>query len=378
MRNQKDTERASRMGIGRRVRATILTAALAGVAIGAAGRALAQPEPPRFEAHVLERVEPRNGFDDYGYSIHAMADDGTVYGTVYNRQQNRFKAIRARVGEGTTWLLPRDPGVVELRPIAPSISGAVLLTIAPGYDYIYVPGHGIRRLNNLHPEWFFVNDMNNSHVLVGLVAPSPNNRAVVYRHAQGFEILHEAKSSAMAINDAGSVVGHLDAGIGWINVRIWHADGRTSTFTLPRSSTTPIGAVSINSSDEVVGMHMRRDSTSDSRWAGWFWSERTGLVEIPFRYIYPEGGFDVQIYGISDDGWVLGEEHLRGTRGQDYFLWHVDAGFFDLGDLYDWQSRFAYPADGHGGAVNADGQMTIPTTSLNGRGVILFLNPTQQ
>ncbi len=355
----------------------VLTAAIAAVALGAAGRAMAQPEPPHFEATVLERVEPRNGFDDYGYRVHAMADDGTVYGTVYNRQQNRFKAIRSRVGEGTTWLLPRDPAQVEVRTVAASTSGVALLTIGPGYDYIYGPGQGIRRLNNLHPDWFFAYDMSNSHILVGQVAPQPRNRAVIYRHAQGFEFLHETASAALAINSRDSIIGHLDSGLGWINIRIWHGDGRESTFELPRVSTTPIGAVSINSSDEVVGKHMRRDSTNDSRWAGWFWSERTGLAEIPFRYNYPEGGSDVQIFGLSDDGWVLGQEGR--TDGPEFyregFLWHVDAGFVDLADLWEWQGRFD-ARQVFRGAVNGPGQMAIETFSVTlNRWVYVFLDP---
>lgn len=374
MRRALDTSigRTYRSATGTRRYSLLLAAAIGAVTLGAAGQALAQPEPPHFEATVLERVEPRNGFRDYGYRVWSMADDGTVYGSVYD-QRGHTKAIKSKVGEGTTWLLPRDPGQIELRPIAASVSGVVLLfAFSWPQNYIYIPGLGGRQLNNLHPEGFFPNNMNNPHTLVGLVAPQPRNRAVVYRHAQGFEFLHEAESSAMAINDRDSIIGHLDSGSGWINIRIWHGDGRESTFELPRISTTPIGAVSINSSDEVVGMHMRRDSTNDSRWAGWFWSERTGLVEIPFLR---EGtSEDVFIYGISDDGWVLGEEEV--DHEPQWYLWHVDAGFFNLGDLYDWQGRFPRPGDFTGpAAINAVGQIAIPNRIIDtGRNVVVFLN----
>lgn len=366
----------NRSAIALRRYSLVHTAAIGAVALGVAGQAMAQPEPPHFEAHVLERVEPRNGFDDYGYRIWSMADDGTVYGTVYNRLQNRFKAIKSRVGEGTTWLLPRDPGQVEVRPIAPSISGTVLLTLGPGYDYIYVPGQGIRRLNNLHPDWFFAHDMNNFHEIAGTIAPSPNNRAVIYRYATGFEYLEGVRSSANRSNDRGTVVGHLGGDPNSINMRIWHSDGRLSDFLLPSTNGSG-GAFDINESEEVCGIHHRRDSTNDSRWAGWFWSERTGLVEIPFRYIYPQGGYDVHIYGISDDGWVLGEENSRIIDQRGYFLWHVDAGFVNLADLYDWQGRFD-PYATFKGVTNGPGQITIETYSVTlNRSVYVFLNPVK-
>jgi len=377
MRNVQNGRMNARRQSGKRVIPGPLAATCAAVVVGAATVALAQPEPPHFEATVLERVEPRNGFRDYGYTIWSMADDGTVYGSVYD-QRGHTKAIKSKVGEGTTWLLPRDPGQIELRPIAASTSGVVLLfAFSWPQNYIYVPGHGGRQLNNLHPDIFFAQDMNNGHDIAGTIAPYPNSRAVIYRYDRGFEYLDDVHSSANRVNDTGTVIGNLGGDPSSINMRIWHGDGRISDFILPSTNGSG-GAFDINRSNEACGIHHRRDSTNDSRWAGWFWSEHAGLVEIPFRYEYPEGGFDVQVYGISDDGWVLGEEHLRGTRGQDYFLWHVDAGFYNLGDLYDWQSRFAYPADGHGGAVNAAGQMAIPTTNLDGRGVVVLLNPVQQ
>lgn len=374
MRNHMDTARANRMGIRRLRRATILAAGFAAVALGVEGRALAQPEPPHFEATVLERVEPRNGFRDDGYTIWSMADDGTVYGSVYD-QRGHTKAIKSKVGEGTTWLLPRDPGQIELRPIAASTSGVVLLfAFSWPQNYIYVPGHGGRQLNNLHADLFFPYDMNNEHTLVGQVGVDPNYRAVAYRLQSGFEYLHEATSDCRKINQIGSIVGTTGFTSDDLFFRVWHSDGRVSDFTVPRLRAW-VGVSDITNPDEVAGKHFRLDQSGRARLAGWFWSERTGMVEIPFRYEEPEGGFDVQIYGISDDGWVFGNEHFRSSEGDDYFLWHVDSGFFDLGDLYDWQGRFAYPAGGNNGAVNGPGQLVVPTFGLaSGRGVYVLLN----
>ena len=324
---------------------------------------------------MLERVEPRNEFDDYGYHVHALADDGTVYGTVYNRQQNRFKAIKSRVGEGTTWLLPHDPGAVEVRTVAASISGVALLFVwAWPQDYIFVPGHGVRQLNNLHPSIFFPNDLNNQHEITGAVDISPNNRGVTYRRSTGFEYFVEERSSGDRINDQGTVLGHLGGGAEGLDIRVWHSDGRISDFVLPTNG--PATRV-LNNVDEACGQYHREDSMGHVRFGGWFWSDRTGLVEIPFRYIYPEGGFDVQVFGISDDGWVLGREAR--TDGPEFyreaFLWHVDAGFVDLADLWEWQGRFD-PRQVFLGAVNGPGQMAIETFSATlNRWVYVFLDP---
>ncbi len=377
MRRALDTSigRTYRSATGTRRKSSVLAAAIGAVTLGAAGQAPAQPEPPHFEATVLERVEPRNGFRDYGYRVWSMADDGTVYGSVYD-QRGHTKAIKSKFGEGTTWLLPRDPGQIELRPIAASVSGVVLLfAFSWPQNYIYVPGHGGRQLNNLHPDLFFPYDMNNEHTLVGQVAPQPNNRAVTYRHDSGFDFLHDPESAALAVNDAGSVVGHLDSGFGWITIRIWHANGGVTTFKLPRSTTTPIGSVTINGRDEVVGIHRREDSQNDSRWGGWFWSERSGLVEIPF--LREDTSEDASIYGIDDNGWVLGKEEI--DHEPQWYLWHVDAGFFNLGDLYEWQGRFPRPGDFTGpAAVNAVGQIAIPNRIIDtGRDVVVFLNPVK-
>ena len=360
--------------LGRRLNSVPLAAMCVGVVVSAAAMAFAQPEPPHFEATVLERVEPRNGFRDYGYTIWSMADDGTVYGSVYD-QRGHTKAIKSKVGEGTTWLLPRDPGQIELRPIAASTSGVVLLfAFSWPQNYIYVPGHGGRQLNNLHPDLFFPDDMNNGYTLVGQVGVEPNHRAVAYRLQSGFEYLHEAPSDGRRINQIGSIVGTTGLTPDDLFFRVWHSDSRVSNFTVPRLRAA-VGVSDITNRDEVAGIHFRLDQSGRARLAGWFWSERTGLVEIPFRYEQPEGGFDVQIYGISDDGWVLGREHSRIVEQQGYFLWHVDGGFVNLSDLFAWAGRFD-PHSAFHGVINGPGQIAIEIFSVaQDRWVYAFLNP---
>lgn len=364
------------MAAGLRRRALLLAAVCNVAALGAAGMALAQPEPPTFEARVLERLRPLNGFRDDQYRVWVMSDDGTVYGTVTedNVSWSRHEAVKSRIGVGTVRFLRAAPNQVEVNTVAASTSGVAL--ILSGY-YIHIPDFHTWPLIHLHPEQFYANDMNNLHEIVGMVGVSPRNRAVIYRYRQGFEYLEESQSSAVTINDSGTVIGHMGGTPTYINMRVWYRDGRRLDFVLPSTNGTG-GSFDLNEANEACGIHHRRDSTNDSRWAGWFWSERTGLVEIPFRYEYPIGGFDVNIYGISDDGWVLGKEHFRSGQGHEYFLWHVDAGFFDLGDLYPWEGRFQYPADGHDGAINGVGQVVVPTYSLQSqRTVYVFLNPSK-
>jgi len=318
----------------------------------------AAPTPPRFEAHVLERVRPpRPRFDDDSYFPRVLADDGTVYGTVEDKIRQHDFAFISRVGEGTTWLLPNEPKDVEVRPIAASTSDVVLL-FAFGYwpsEYVLVPDRGVREMNSLHPDFFFPFDMNNAHVFAGQTGIDPR-RAVVFLPRGEFEHLAPAPSAALKINQQSSVIGWIDSTEEDITFRVWHADGRESNFVVRRRVIVDVD--DINNHDEVVGHGFREDPNGRVRMAGWFWSERTGVVEIPFRF---DRG-DVEIMGISDDGWVYGSDSPLG--GRRYFLWHVDAGFHDLGDLYDWEDRFRAPANGTWGAVNGPGQIVIRVYSL--------------
>jgi hypothetical protein len=186
----------------------------------------------------------------------------------------------------------------------------------------------------------------------------------VYDDGVGFTFLAEPEASAMALNDEGSVIGHLDSGFGWINMRVWYADGGVDNFVLPRERTQPISVTGMNRHGEVVGTHVRPDPETDrSRWGGWIWTEATGLNEIPFLHRDDEGGNTVYIFGISDDGWVFGNEPYKpdgGERIGDYFLWHPESGFWHLADLYDWESQFTGVGDQNGNAaINANGWLTL-------------------
>lgn len=346
-----------------------------------AGEALAQPEPPHFEAIVLDTFElPPNTVWER-WRPYAIADDGTVYGKVtFKRSGEKYLTFVSRPGVGTRRLLRGEPSGQEIQPVAASNYGAVLLYRGRWpQDGVYVRGLGVTLLNGLHQNTFFPNDMNNRHVFAGQVGISPNNSAVTWDQQRGFVVLGGPPNhAAVRINNRGSVIGLSSALIdGVIEQTVWRPDGRNSSFDLPTQ--TALSYDGFNEFDEAVGNHRRLDSTGDSRWGGWYWSEATGLVEIPFRYEYPIGGFHVRIYGISDDGWVLGHEHYRDSDDQrEWYLWHVEAGFFDLDDLYDWEGTFYFPAIGSGGTViNGDGQIVI-TNILIGENTVsrsVFLQP---
>ena len=381
------------------LRRCVSTAVLAGGALLSAAPAIAQfedrpPTPPRYEAVVLPVIEVPSPYNQPTiWTPWCMADDGTVYGYAEETGSNAKQMFRARAGEPTVWLWKREPLLPEWRPERANNAGYVLITdhsnLGSAQNYVYDPSRGeVVDAFHFHPTGWRFEDLNNSNVVVGeldILKPFDPYRAMTFDlQRRRVRAVPQTGTFGLEINDPGSVLYFLGGEAGRSRYVVKHAPahgGGESIFDV--FSESLIGVSGMNNRDEAVGINMRLDDLERARQGGWFWSKATGWMNIPFWHTDDNNLSDVFIYGISDDGWVFGREKFESEDGSiEYpgnFLWRPDAGFFDVGDLYEWEGVFYGPgAFGGLGAIASANQIAFQNVVLGQPGFYhcVFLMPT--
>jgi probable HAF family extracellular repeat protein len=127
-------------------------------------------------------------------------------------------------------------------------------------------------------------------------------------------------ATPFAINDSGVVVGQATALASDYRAFVWDStNGMRSIGTLGGNSYS--GAYSINNAGQVGGYSYMYDLSDDRAWT---YDGIGGIQEI--------GGSAMEVFSINNSGQVAGR--LRSTNGNaQAFIWDRDGGIIDLGTL---------------------------------------------
>ena len=277
------------------------------------------------------------------------------------------------VGATTVDLLAgEEPGTrVDVRGIndAGQATGSrFVITVNDWRPYRWTPGTGFVALTGLCCGTAWGNDINNAGVVVGRTQRSINEGARAFVAAATMVDLgllpganpEFAGSEALAINDAGEIVGWsitadnppAKHAVFWSSALVIHDLG-----TLGGTNST---AIDINASGQVIGM----SDVSSGAPRGFIWTSGGGMQDLVALLGYPA----TDVVAINDAGQIAGS-YVAPSGDTHAFLYTPGSGLRDLGTLGGHTSMAT--------GLNAQGDVVGSSTTSTGDTHAFLWTPTE-
>jgi probable HAF family extracellular repeat protein len=242
-----------------------------------------------------------------------------------------------------------------------------LISVNDWRPYRWTPGTGFETLSGICCGTAWGNDINNAGVVVGQTQTAINQGAHAFVTVGNTMVdlgvlpgvsLESAVSEAVAINDAGEIVGWATANptllyehaVFWSAAHVIHDLG-----TLGGNTST---AVDINASGQVVGM----SDVAGGGQHGFIWTSGGGMQDLTTLLGYPASG----VAAINDAGQIAGS-YVAPSGETHAFLYTPGSGLLDLGTL----GGNASSATG----LNAQGDVVGSSTTAEGATHAFFWSP---
>jgi probable HAF family extracellular repeat protein len=181
-------------------------------------------------------------------------------------------------------------------------------------------------------------------------------------------------SAATDINELGAVTGVSETGEDddvfgpIVHAFLWtEADGMRDLGTLSGRDRDFSVARAMNNRNQVVGASVPPPGGRDPH--GFFWSERTGMIDLPGPDI-GQGGDESDAYDINDRGVVVGIGEINGLGDFAGFTWTRQRGFRLLAD--PGGEGFGWPM-----GISRDGLIVGVSAEFGPRRALLWVRPNK-
>jgi probable HAF family extracellular repeat protein len=233
-------------------------------------------------------------------------------------------------------LAGQEPGtradVRGLNDLGQATGTRFVITVNDWRPYRWTPGTGFVAIS-VFPGTAWGNDINNAGVVVGRMQTAVNQGdhafVAVANTAQDLGVLpgvslESASSEAVAINDAGQIVGwaNTNANPPYAHAVLWSAAHVIQDLGTLGGSTS--AAVDINASGQVIGM----SDVAGGGQHGFLWSSGGGMQDLASLL----GSAASSVAAINDAGQIAGSYVAPGGETHA-FLYTPGSGLRDLGTL---------------------------------------------
>jgi probable HAF family extracellular repeat protein len=284
---------------------------------------ITEPDTPTPVSVQTITLSPQLGFVTLGSSVPVTATLRDANGSLASGRKVAWSTSDAAIatvtatGNVTARINAVGHGTVSITAVADGVSGSVSFVVQGETAFVYTPADGI----------------------IGIPMPS-----------------WVAQSHALAINEAGQVVGEMRVASTGGRAFIWSREtGLVDLGTLPGTTTTGFGAkaLAINNLGEVAGFV----GTDSGVVHAFKWSASTGMVDLGI----PPDGHHAFASGINDSGVVVGEVWMRTGVAVRPFRWTKSRGM----ELLDPPPGFGARATGINVAGTISGSL-IPANDPYG------------
>ena len=215
----------------------------------------------------------------------------------------------------------------------------VIIVAAAALLYLYSPRYELIELTTLNGEYSSAMAINNAGQVVGCSKIDNKNHAFIWHQDTGIRdlgTLGGPESFAWDINEKWQVVGHSDTTNGPRHAFLW--DPNTGMIDLGTPGGAMSEALAINNKGQIVGSAQTKDGQSHA----FLWEASTGMIDI----VGPNGQSSIA-NGINDSGTVAGYIFDPNKNNYDAFIWKKDTGL----------TRLNIPAiESYAGKINEKGQ----------------------